>query len=318
MQDFAARIQDRYPDGLTGIFAIGGTRTTYILEQNRMKDDPGRIENFAEHGAYLQQRYMDFARMFFGLGGRNMIITASSFRGFTERGEEYAQLVNKEILRLIDDHFQAFYRDEHIDPYFIGIDPFLHLPAETPAHQMALAIQQFQQQWPYDPSHKRLIWEIASIPLYTLWQMFQTMTPEARAALDARLAQVTKLDDMHTMLYQHFAREIYGVDIPMPHFYLGTNKSGDLKWRSPMPIFLSGGEYMRMFYTPYPTLFITPDTMQAILEDLAFGKRLYSVKTDYKGRYTSELAQQEYERIELLSRDPDTTIGFSRKVAAQD
>jgi hypothetical protein len=148
--------------------------------------------------------------------------------------------------------------------------------------------------------------------------MFQTMTPEARAALDARLAQVTKLDDMHTMLYQHFAREIYGVDMPMPHFYLGTNKSGDLKWRSPMPIFLSGGEYMRMFYTPYPTLFITPETMQAILEDLAFGKRLYSVKTDYKGRYTSELAQQEYERIEMLSRDPETTIGFSRKVAAQE
>lgn len=318
MDTFAARIRDRYPEGLTGIFAIGGTRTTYILEQNRAKNDPGHIENFAAHGEYLQQRYMDFIRMFFGLGGRNMIITASSFRGFTERGEEYATLVNQEMLRLIDERFQAFYREQDIDPYFVGIDTFLHLPPEHPAHQMALQLQHFQKEWHYDSRRNRLIWEIASIPLYTLWQLFQSMTPEARQELDAKMAQVTKMDDIHTMLYQHFAREIYGVDVSMPHFYLGTNKSGDLKWRSPMPIFLSGGEHMRMFYTPYPTLFITPETMQTILEDLAFGKRFYSVKTDYQGRYTSELAQAEYERIQALSSDPSTTLGFSRKVVVAE
>ena len=315
---FAARIHERYPEGLTGIFAIGGTRTTYILEQNRAKSDPGHIENFAQHGQYLQQRYMAFISTFFELGGRNMIITASSFRGFTERGEEYAALVNKEMLRLIDDDFQTFYREQNVDPYFIGIDTFLHLPASHPAHQMALELQQFQDNWPYDSRRNRLIWEIASIPLYTLWQMFQTMSPETRQQLDTQLAQITKMDEMHAMLYSHFAREIYGVDVAMPHFYLGTNKSGDLKWRSPMPIFLSGGEHMRMFYTPYPTLFTTRSTMQAILEDLAFGKRFYSVQTDYQGRYTSELAQAEYERIQTLSDDPTTTVGFSRKVPTRD
>jgi hypothetical protein len=283
-----------------------------------MKDDPGRIEDFAEHGKYLQTRYMDFMRMFFDLGGRTMIITASSFRGFTERGAEYAQLVNQEMLRLINDDFQTFYREHNIDPYFIGIDTFLHLPEDSPAHQMALELQRFQKNWSYDSQRVRVIWEIASIPLYTLWQLFQAMTPEARSQLDTKLSQITKMDDMHSVLYQHFAREIYGVDVPMAHFYLGTNKSGDLKWRSPMPIFLSGGEYMRLFYTPYPSLFITKDTMHAILDDLAFGKRLYSVKTDYTGRYGSDLAQQEYERIEQLSRDPETTLGFSRKVATHD
>lgn len=318
MDTFAARIQERYPEGLTGIFAIGGTRTTYILEENRTKNDPGHIENFAEHGRYLQQRYMDFIRVFFELGGRNMIITASSFRGFTERGEEYATLVNQEMLRLIDEDFQAFYREQEIDPYFIGIDTFLHLPHSHPAHQMALELQKFHQAWPYDSARPRLIWEIASIPLYTLWQLFQSMTPDARQQLDAQIAQITKMDDMHAMLYRHFAREIYGVDVAMPHFYLGTNKSGDLKWRSPMPIFLSGGEHMRMFYTPYPSLFVTRSTMQSILEDLAFGKRFYSVQTDYQGRYTAELAQAEYERIQTLSDDPSTTLGFSRKVVARE
>src|SRR5688572_11606123 len=124
MDTFAAKIRERYTEGLTGIFAIGGTRTTYILEQNRMQNDPGHIEDFAQHGEYLQRRYMDFIRTFFDLGGRNMIITASSFRGFTERGEEYAALVNKEMLRLIDEDFQVFYREQAIDPYFIGIDTF--------------------------------------------------------------------------------------------------------------------------------------------------------------------------------------------------
>src|SRR4051794_31760653 len=99
-ESFASRIQERYPEGLTGIFAIGGTRTTYILEQNRYAENPGRIEDFAAHGTFLQDRYCQFINMFMDLGGQNMIITASSFRGFHERGGEYAQLVAKEILRM--------------------------------------------------------------------------------------------------------------------------------------------------------------------------------------------------------------------------
>ncbi|NJR12397.1 hypothetical protein HC776_00435 [bacterium] len=222
------------------------------------KADPGRIEDFTEHSRYLQQRYKDFIRMFFDLGGQNMILTAYSFRGFTGRGEEYGILVNKEMMRLIDDDFQAFYREHDIDPYFVGIDTYLHLPEGGPAHQLAQSYQEFQRTWPYDSRRKRLIWEIASIPLFSFWQMFQKMTPETRAQVDAKIAGVTNLDDIHRIMYEHFAREMYGVDVPMPHFYLGTNKSGDLKWRSPMPISLTGGEYMRLFYTPYPSLFITP------------------------------------------------------------
>jgi hypothetical protein len=34
-QTFADRVRARFPEGLTGIIAIGGTRTTFILEYNR-------------------------------------------------------------------------------------------------------------------------------------------------------------------------------------------------------------------------------------------------------------------------------------------
>jgi hypothetical protein len=104
----------------------------------------------------------------------------------------------------------------------------------------------------------------------------------------------------------------------MPHFYLGTNKSGDLKWRSPMPLSLSGGDYIRMFYTPYPTLFINRETLTVILEDLAFNKRFFSDKTDYKGQYTRELAQKEYQRVLALRDDPANVLGLSRRITFSD
>jgi len=315
-QSFADRIQVRYPEGLTGVFAIGGTRTTYVLEQNRQAADPGRIDNFATQGEYLVRRYWDFCRTFFDLGGQNMIITAFSFRGFYNRGAEYAEVVTQEMLRLIADGAVEFYNEYEVDPYFVGIDSLLLLPSDNPAHQVAQAFINFQSQWSYQEGRRKLLWEIASIPLYSFWDMPNRISDEERKAIEAELQSVTNLEEMNRALYRHFSRAVYGTDVPMPHFYLGTNKSGDLKWRSPMPLALSGGDYLRMFYTPYPSLFTTSETMQAILEDLAFKDRFYSPKTDYSGQYTSELVQAEYDRVMDLSADPLTTLGLSRRVAA--
>src|SRR5258708_2998691 len=149
MESFAQRIREKYPEGLTGIFAIGGTRTTYILDQNRHSQDPGHIQDFAAHGEYLQQRYCQLIQAFFELGGQNMIITASSFRGFHERGGDYAQLVSKELLRLINDQFQDFYRKQNIDPYFVGIDTLMHLPSDSAACQTGQQLLDFQKGWSY-------------------------------------------------------------------------------------------------------------------------------------------------------------------------
>lgn len=315
---FADRIRERYPEGLTGIFAIGGTRTTYILEQNRDKDDPGRIEDFAAHGEYLLGRYLDFAEMFFSLGGQNMIITAFSFRGFYNRGAEYASFVTQEILRLISDAALVGYKRLGVDPYFTGIDTLLLFPPDSPVHQLGQALTNFRQSWSYDASRRKLVWEIASIPLYTFWDTVLTLSPEERQTLsDAIRDNGADLEAVYRVLYRQFSRQSYGTDLPMPHFYLGTNKSGDLKWRSPMPMSLSGGDYLRMFYTPYPTLFITREVMQAILEDLAFNERFFSDKTDYKGKFTRELAQAEYDRVMRMREDPNQVLGLSRRVVVE-
>lgn len=314
--DFAERIQERYPEGLTGVFAIGGTRTTYILDQNRDKEDPGYIEDFAAHGVYLLERYLEFAEMFYSLGGQNMIITAFSFRGFYNRGKQYAEYLTAELLRLISPRAIEGYKAMNADIYFAGIDSLLLMPEDSPIHQMAQQLANFQNEWDYQAGRRKLIWEIASIPLFSFWQTDLNTSMRDHLELQRQvLADSENLEDVYRDLYRYYSREVYGTELPMPHFYLGTNKSGDLKWRSPMPLSLSGGDYIRMFFTPYPTLFITPEIMQTILDDLAFGKRFFSDKTDYKGKYTRELAQAEYERVMQLRQDPNAILGLSRPVA---
>lgn len=312
---FAQRIRERYPEGLTGVFAIGGTRTTYILDQNRDKDDPGKIEDFAAHGEYLLRRYFEFAEMFYSLGGQNMIITAFSFRGFYNRGREYAEFVTQEMFRFISDYAIEAYQRLEIDPYFTGIDTLLLFAEDSPVYHLGKTLQEFQTDWDYQDGRRKLIWEVASIPLYTFWQSIYAMSfTEQQALAEAIVDNRDELENIYRILYKRFSHDAYNTDVPMPHFYLGTNKSGDLKWRSPMPLALSGGDYLRMFFTPYPTLFMTPEIMQTILEDLAFNERFFSDKTDYKGKYTRELAQAEYERVMRLREDPNAILGLSRRV----
>src|SRR5438270_12009277 len=147
-QEFAASIRERYPEGLTGIFAIGGTRTTYILEKNRHAPDPGHIEDFAAHSEYLLNRYYQFARMFLDLGGQNMIITAFSFRGFYNRGAQYADYVAPELLRLFDNQAVTFYEENGIDPYLVGVDTLLCLPKESKAYEVGQQLMEYRKQWP--------------------------------------------------------------------------------------------------------------------------------------------------------------------------
>jgi hypothetical protein len=315
---FAARIRERYPEGLTGILAVGATRTTYILDQNRQGADPGHIHDFATYADYAIERLMGLITLFFDLGGQNVIVPMFSYQGFYERGEEYGSLAAKGCLKLIDDGILALYREHQIDPYFVGIDTLLHLPADQLAHQIGAELDSVNKSWPYQAERRRLIWEVAPIPLLSFWRAEAVMGQEARAALQKELAAATDLRTMHDLLYRYYARAVYGTDIPMPHFYLGTNRNGDIKLRAMLPISLICGGPFRLFYTPYPPLYITRQTFQAILEDLAFGKRLRSTTTDYSGSYTPELAEAEYQRILKLSADPASIVGLLRQVSTPD
>lgn len=314
--DFATQIRTRFPEGLTGIFTIGATRRTYILEHQRgQTDNLGQIDDFAEMGAFLLDRYLAFSENFFALGGQNMIITILSYRSFFERGSQYADKVTPEILRLINETSLSFYEEQGVDPYFIGLEPLLHQSPDTSQHQVARTLHDFMAKWPYQVNRRKILWEVASIPLFTFWQVITQMEAAQRQQIQEHLNKLTDLPAIQNELYQVFSQAAFGTPLPMPHFYLGNNMSGDLKWRAPMPLALTGGEYLRAYYTPYPLLFLTRESFRHILDDLAFGKRHHAPTAyDYSGHYSAELIDAEYQRIQVLAADPETTLGLIRKI----
>ena len=100
----------------------------------------------------------------------------------------------------------------------------------------------------------------------------------------------------------------------MPHFYLGSNRNGDMKMRAMLPIALLCGGPFRMFYTPYPSFYLTYEAFRHMIDDLINGKRLRSQKRDYSQQMTPELIQAEYNRIMALSQDKFSTIGLTRGI----
>ena len=66
---FASRIHERFPHGLTGILAVGGTRTSFMMEHNRGLAEPGKID-YRQYGNDMLMRIQLLLRDYFELGGR--------------------------------------------------------------------------------------------------------------------------------------------------------------------------------------------------------------------------------------------------------
>lgn len=318
-QSFAARIRERFPEGLTGIFAVGGTRTSYILATNREQSDPGHIEELEKYADFALDKLLELLKTFLQLGGQNIVVPVLSYQSFAnERGIEYAQATAQFALDLMNGNWIDFYHESEIDPYFTGIDTLLHLPEHTFAHELGVQCRQFNESWQYQEGRRKIIWEVAPIPLFSFLHAHEVMGAEAQAELEEALEQTSDLQVMHDLVYKYYARAVYGTDLPYPHFYVGTNRNGDLKLRALLPIALLCGGPFRLYYTPYPSFFMTAETLKVILEDLAFGKPLRSTKLDYSGQVTSELLEAEYERVQELSADPFSTLGLVRNVGNDD
>ncbi len=316
---FSARVQAAFPEGLTGIFAVGGTRTSYILEHNRQHSEPGAIADLSDYADDILVGYFNLIKMFLDLGGQNIIITILGYQSFSARGEAYAQFILKATLVLIEEKAQQFYRDYEMDPYFVGIDTLLQLPKSNPAFELGAQLSAFNQSWPYQAGRHKLIWEVAAIPIFSFWKAQEVLGEEAKNKISQALADATTMDSMFKLLNDFYSTTVYGTEIPTPHFYLGSNRNGDIKIRSLNPISLLTGGNCRFFFTPYPSLFVTRNTLKSILEDLAFPKPiLRSFKMDYKDQYPPEIIEAEYQRVIELSNDPNTTVGLTRTIMAQD
>jgi hypothetical protein len=312
--DLAAQLRERFPHGLTGILAVGGTRTYYILNNRRGVENPGRLDNLSGYGVEMMRKTRELIADFLDFGVQHLIVPQLSFQTFeNSRGAAYAEATATLALELIGDTFVRFYQDAGIDPYFVGIDTLLKHPEREAGYRVASAYVRFQEQWPYGAGRHKLVWEVAPIPLYSMWRAHEVLGEEAQQQLEADLERAQSLQAAHDILYQYYARALYGTELPIPDFYLGSNRNGDIKLRSMLPIALLCGSATRFYYTPYPTMFMTRETIQTILSDLAFGQGLRSTDIDYKDRLTPEFVEQEYQRVIALSRDPSTTIGLVRQ-----
>ena len=293
-----------------------GRAPNLSLENNRKGPNPGTISSLDDYASTLLRGYFDFSRMFFNLGGQNMVITALGFESFFQRGEAYAQFIALSTRSLVNKQAADYYHALDADPYFIGVDTLLLLPTSHPAYELGASLVQFMSDWKYDNSRRKMVWEIASIPLLTLWRArdHELSSNDELSALPVN--QPADLVEVQKTYYEFFARFAYGALIPRAHFYLGTNRNGDLKLRTVLPAGFIGGSDCRLYFTPYPSLMMTQGAMQVMLEDLAFGEqKLRSRQMDYKDRYTPELAEAEYQRFRSLADDPSSILGLSRKPA---
>lgn len=311
---FSTLMRQQYPEGLTGIIAVGGTRTTYILEHNRHNTNPGHIADFEHYADNLLGQYLRLATDFFDLGGQNLIMPVLAYQLFHDRGQQYMQYVSGFSLRLIEGKIVQFYKDYHVDPFFTGVDTLIQLPEDHPGHMLGQRIVDFCDNWDYEDGRYKLVWEIAPVPLFSFWNAQEVLGDEAFQQLKMAMNDTTSMGEMQQLLYRYYARAVYGTDIPYPHFYIGANRNGDLKLRAVAPIALLNGGPFRLFFTPYPSLFMTREVLQAILEDLTFGKTMRSSKIDYDSQYTAEMAQAEYERVMALRDDPKSVLGLTRYV----
>lgn len=310
---FTEQIRAAYPAGLTGIFAVGGTRTTYILEEQRNSADPGNIKDFQDYSRHAKTKYMNLILNFIELGGHNIIIPTLAYQRFTEYGDEYLQFIAQYSLELIDDEMCEFYDKNRIDPYFIGIDTLLKLPETNPGYNLGYRYAEFASSHIYTEGNYKLIWEIAPIPLFSFFNAKKILAKDVWAELENEIESVDDLQSVHDMMYRHYSRAVYGTDIPYPNFYVGSNRNGDLKLRSMLPISLLCGGDFRLYFLPYPSLFMTRETLKTIIDDLTFGQRMSSSEKDYSGRYDAALVQSEYDRMMSLASDPLSTIGLSRQ-----
>jgi hypothetical protein len=310
--EFAERIRERFPEGLTGIYAAGGTRTTYMLDHQAEASQPGTIDDFTKYAHYGFDKLFEQMGDFFDLGGQNLIVNIFSHHSLYERGDDYAEKSARLCTEIAADRYAEFYDKYDVDPYVAGIDTLLHLPEDHYAHQMAEELDRFQKAWAYKEGRRKVIWEVAPIPLFLMWRAPQVMGEQATAELEAALQSTTDLRLVQDLMYKYYSKALYGTDVPVPHFYLGTNRNGDLKLRALLPFSLLAGGPFRLYYTPYPSFAMTRESLQVLLEDLAWGKGLRSSKTDYSGLVTAELLQAEYNRVQALAADPTSIVGLVR------
>lgn len=294
-------IKKKYPEGLCGIFVFGGTRTSYATQIRRHATEPGAIESFQDYTEYGLTRSLEIIHNFFELGGKYAILEILDIHRIAGERGAYTNPAIDANYALIDEKRQQFYLENQIDPYFVGIDALLQLSESHLAYKLAKRLQEFQMSWSRDEAHCKLIYSIAPLPLYTFSKIqFELLSDE------------DNLLNLANKLYRQFSVASYGLYVPPPAFYIGQARNGSMQSASRLPLALDVTGKLRLYYTQYPSFYLSKTGLKTILDDLLYESEngLNSKTYDYNGQITPEMAHEMHEYFSRLADDGESILGL--------
>lgn len=284
-----ARIREQYPEGLTAILAIGGTRTAYILLHGN-DARPGEIPDLEAYMQWAMRKTCNHIVDFYTLGGVNAVVPIFSYLTLGNRTDSYISQAIKMFSLLIDDTTQAFYAANNIDPYFGGIHELL-ASKEPELVQAGEMLRDFTHTWEYKESHRKLVWGVLSVPLWTFRNADIINGDSAAQRLEMELEQTSNWHERQDLLYNYYCLALYGTTLPLPQFQIGDARNSDLKIRTHF-FSLDILDKLRLYYIPYPALFADSDEWQSDLEtaikDLLDDERTRTLNTDYRNLLTTK------------------------------
>jgi hypothetical protein len=306
-------IRHKFPGGLTAVLGTGGSRTSYILEYNRHKNNPGKID-FDDYGEKMRDKFCLLVKNIVSLGGKNIIDAAPTYGLIATRTPQYVYSIIDLAKRIyLDEKMQEFYKENHIDPYFVGMEAFLNTPVDSPFNKYAQKLIHFMNEWSYHPDNNRLILEVGTIHIFSIWRALQSNTQEEQQQLEQEIESTFDLKTKFDILYQYFIKKIYGFHVPIPHFLLSSNAKGSCKCFLPLPMILSGGIKTRFFYMPYSPIAISYSALETIIRDLIAPKSQTSLEIDYSDKSNlSTLLENKYQEMLTLVNNPNVIIGLTK------
>lgn len=283
---------------VTAVISFGGTRTAYILENNRDKQDPGKID-YDDYINYCFNRMKKIIEDYLNAGGHNLVIQVLDIELFSgRRGDRYVELASQYAYELTSDSFQKFYAKYNLDVSFVGIDAIRELNPMHPAKTVGDHLHQFNLNSSYNESRRKLVWNISAIPLFSIYNKSQKQ-------LNIPMDNLVQAQQQY---YQYFSKEIYGFNLPMPDIYIGNNRDGDLPLSTRLPIVIGAQHHLRLFFLPFPSFFITKNHFQLILSDLS-KKDATDNNLDYRNQVTRSQLNNDYEKFKRLAGE-NTIFGL--------
>ena len=274
-----------------------------FFEKNRDNLNPGEID-YDDYVTYSFQKMRDIISYFFAAGGDNLFLEVLDINLLSDkRGAEYTELAINYAYELVNSDFITFYENNHIDVRFVGIDVIQKLDKTHPARQLGDYLSNINNNWQYHDTHHKLIWNIASIHLHSIYNTSIENT------FDVEFTNMKKA--LHKY-YSHFSEKIYGFYLPQPNLYIGSNRRGELSLSSRLPIAIGVEHDFRLFYVPFPTFFMTQHHFDAIINDLGVVD-LADETIDYSNQLTSLDVKKNYELFKKQASDTSQIAGLRKK-----